>query len=39
MLKTAYYNKEMNDFKEIIEKRFSCRSFSNKVVSRELIEK
>ena len=39
MLKTAYYNKEMNDFKEIIKKRFSCRSFSNKEISRELIEK
>ena len=29
----------MNDFKEIIKKRFSCRSFSNKIISRELIEK
>ena len=39
MLLSAYYNKKMNDFKEIIKKRFSCRSFSNKIISRELIEK
>ena len=39
MLRLAYYKKKMNDFKEIIKKRFSCRSFSNKIISRELIEK